>query len=172
MAFAPSASWNSRSITHLANYPSPSLPMISSDESYLEALRRAGMVIWEDEHVALFVPFGQIALHELQIMVKRPTRHFLELTVQEVRLLSMAEYIVARLYGRMDINSFNEIMLSLRFAEDTVQKFRLIFTFITREVDLAVSELSLLYVVDRQPCDTVNEIARVWPFPRNLEDLV
>src|SRR5271165_6793859 len=33
MAFAPSASWNSRSITHLANYPSPSLPMISSDES-------------------------------------------------------------------------------------------------------------------------------------------
>src|ERR1039458_9130801 len=34
MAFAPSASWNSRSITHLANYPSPSLPMIFSDESY------------------------------------------------------------------------------------------------------------------------------------------
>src|SRR5271157_2136596 len=33
MAFAPSAFWNSRSITHLANYPSPSLPMISSDES-------------------------------------------------------------------------------------------------------------------------------------------
>src|SRR5664280_1533345 len=33
MAFAPSASWNSRSITHLANYPSPSLPMIFSDES-------------------------------------------------------------------------------------------------------------------------------------------
>src|ERR1035438_7996133 len=32
MAFAPSASWNSRSINHLANYPSPSLPMISSDE--------------------------------------------------------------------------------------------------------------------------------------------
>ena len=32
MAFAPSASWNSRSITHLANYPSPSSPMISSDE--------------------------------------------------------------------------------------------------------------------------------------------
>ena len=31
--FAPSASWNSRSITHLANYPSRSLPMISSNES-------------------------------------------------------------------------------------------------------------------------------------------
>src|SRR5664280_1935652 len=33
MDFAPSASWNSRSITHLANYPSRSLPMISSNES-------------------------------------------------------------------------------------------------------------------------------------------
>ena len=34
-ASAPSASWNSRSITHLANYPSRSLPMNSSDESKL-----------------------------------------------------------------------------------------------------------------------------------------
>src|ERR1035441_2148126 len=38
MAFAPSASWNSRSITHLANYPSPSLPMIFSDESYIQSI--------------------------------------------------------------------------------------------------------------------------------------
>src|SRR5229473_7685512 len=37
MAFAPSAFWNSRSITHLANYLSPSLPMNSSDESLLKA---------------------------------------------------------------------------------------------------------------------------------------
>src|SRR6266404_2388358 len=33
MAFVPFASWNSRSITHLANYLSRSLPMSSSDES-------------------------------------------------------------------------------------------------------------------------------------------
>src|SRR5664279_5223830 len=38
MDFAPSASWNSRSITHLANYPSRSLPMISSNESWKKAL--------------------------------------------------------------------------------------------------------------------------------------
>src|SRR5216684_504120 len=37
MAFAPSAFWNSRSITHLANYLSPSLPMNSSDESIFPA---------------------------------------------------------------------------------------------------------------------------------------
>src|SRR5260370_32448256 len=33
MAFVPFASWNSRSITHLANYLSRSSPMNSSDES-------------------------------------------------------------------------------------------------------------------------------------------
>src|SRR6266436_4238514 len=34
MAFVPFAFWNSRSITHLANYLSRSLPMNSSDESH------------------------------------------------------------------------------------------------------------------------------------------
>ena len=60
--------------------------------------------------------------------------------------------------------------MSLPFEDTESEKFRLIFTFITREVDLAVSELSLLYVVDRQPSDTVLEINRVWP-SRNPADL-
>src|SRR5664280_3924278 len=51
MAFAPSASWNSRSITHLANYPSPSLPMIFSDESQKKrdfaGLQAADHYAWE-----------------------------------------------------------------------------------------------------------------------------
>src|SRR5258705_11978100 len=38
MAFVPFVSWNSRSITHLANYLSRSLPMNSSDESLFKAL--------------------------------------------------------------------------------------------------------------------------------------
>lgn len=137
----------------------------------MKALDRAKMVIWSDDNVVVFVPFGQIALHELQIMIKRkPTRTFLDLSEAEVQSLSRAEYIVARLYGRMDINSFNEIMLSLPFSENRSKTFRLIFTFITREVDLAVSELSLLYVVDKHPSDTVMEINKVWP-SRRLEDL-
>jgi hypothetical protein len=45
MAFAPSAFWNSRSITHLANYLSPSLPMNSSDES--KYLRMSAEELWE-----------------------------------------------------------------------------------------------------------------------------
>src|SRR5258707_81699 len=42
MAFVPFASWNSRSITHLANYPSRSLPMNSSDESNSKTGERVG----------------------------------------------------------------------------------------------------------------------------------
>jgi len=140
-------------------------------ESYYLALLDAGLVIWEDPYVALFVPFGQSAVHELQIMVKRPgTRTFLDLDHDEIQSLSLAEYIVTRLYGRMDINSFNEILLSLPFEDKESTTFRLIFTFITREVDLAISELSLLYVVDQHPSHTVMEINRVWP-TRNPSDL-
>src|ERR1039457_2509894 len=36
MASAPSASWNSRCITHLANCPNRSLPTNSSDESKMD----------------------------------------------------------------------------------------------------------------------------------------
>lgn len=139
-------------------------------KGYLEALEKANLIIWSDDYVALYVPFGQIALHEMQVMIKRPTRTFLDLNPNELESLSKAEYVVSRLYGRLDINSFNEIMLSLPFGDECSKSFRLIFTFITREVDLAVSELSLLYVVDQHPCDTMLEVARVWP-SRAFKDL-
>ena len=140
--------------------------------SYCEALQSAGLVIWEDEHVLVYVPFGQIAVHELQIMLREKGRWtFLDLTESEIRSLSRAEWIVTRLYSRLDINSFNEILLSLPFDDRESSTFRLIFTFITREVDLAVSELSLLYVVDQHPSHTVRQINRVWPSrdPADLE---
>src|SRR5713226_4410248 len=50
MAFAPSAFWNSRSITHLANYLSPSLPMNSSDESNFDVDLRLPERIGDFEH--------------------------------------------------------------------------------------------------------------------------
>jgi hypothetical protein len=140
---------------------------------YYMALKNAGLVIWESEKkdVALYVPFGQIAVHELQIMMTREgARTFLDLGESEIRSLSQAEYIVTKLYSRLNINSFNEILLSLPFDDKESTSFRMVFTFITREVDLAISELSLLYVVDRHPSDTVAEINRVWP-TRDLEDL-
>ncbi len=139
--------------------------------SYCEALESAGLSIWKDDHVIVYVPFGQIAVHELQIMLRQPgKRTFLDLTPPEIVALSRAEWIITQIYNRLDINSFNEILLSLPFNDNETSTFRLIFTFITREVDLAVSELSLLYVVDQHPSHTVSEINRVWP-SRNPEDL-
>jgi len=148
-------------------------PPIDYLQAYYEVLQNAGLVIWEDEdrHVAIYVPFGQIAVHELQIMIRKPGRPtFLDLEEPEIKALSQAEWIVTQLYSRLDINSFNEILLSLPFNDTKCKTFRLIFTFITREVDLAVSELSLLYVVDQHPSHTVREINRVWP-SRNPDDL-
>ena len=124
---------------------------------YIDAMRQLKYTVWEDENVALYVPFGQISLHELQAVVLKPNRgSFLDLDPTEVASLSKAEYIVTQLFQRMNIHSFNEIMLSKPFKrvckDDT---FRLVVTFITREIDLAVSELSLLYVVDGYPESTL-----------------
>ncbi len=126
--------------------------------AYLDALRDAGLMIHEDEHVALYVPFGQISKHELQVMIKRPSHHYFDLEEEEVEALSKAEYYVTRFYQLIGINSFNEVVLLEPFDKKT-PGFRMIMTFITREVDLAVSELNQLYVVDHQPEDTARAIS-------------
>jgi galactose-1-phosphate uridylyltransferase len=127
---------------------------------YLDLLRSSGFIIWEDDNVALYVPFGQIAMDELQIMIK--SEHgYLELTDDEISSFSKAEFLVTRLYCKLEINSFNEIMISKRF-NSSAKNFRLIFTFITREIDLAISELSLVYIVDSHPEKTVEKVKDVW----------
>jgi 3',5'-cyclic AMP phosphodiesterase CpdA len=130
-------------------------------DRYLDLLRRSKLVFWEDDFVALYVPFGQISIHELQAMVKRPNSgNYLELNDDEIRSLSRVEFFVTRLYQKIGINSFNEILLLKPFEGKHDDDFRLICTFITREVDLAVSELSLAYVVDKKPEDTLSEIKK------------
>lgn len=133
---------------------------------YLETLRDMRFILWEDDYVALYVPIGQTSLHELQVMVKERRRHFLDLTDNELRSLSEAEFRVVSLYKAWNINSFNEVFLNHQFQAEGVSEcnnFRVIVTFITREVDLAVSELSMLYVVDRSPVDTVRAFIRCKP---------
>src|SRR5664280_3617778 len=76
MAFVPSASWNSRSITHLANYPSPSLPMISSDEPEKPASSHGS----DDLRAS-----GQ---HELQALMPRRVRSGAGLIAQYMVLIA------------------------------------------------------------------------------------
>lgn len=132
--------------------------------SYLSSIQKNKFIIWEDENVSLFIPFGQIALHELQIILKRVGAYtYLDLTEGEILSLSRAEFIVTRIYAELEINSFNEVLITKSFYKDIGRTFRLILTFITREVDLAVSELNLVYVVDKHPTDTRKAIEKIWP---------
>ena len=141
--------------------------------SYLSAIRKNEFLIWEDGNVALYIPYGQISIHELQIMVKRIGAYtYLDLTEDEIRSLSKAEFIVTRIYFELGINSFNEVLMTKTFYRDAGRNFRLILTFMTREVDLAVSELNLVYVVDKHPTDTRNEIRKIWPTIYKNHDVV
>jgi galactose-1-phosphate uridylyltransferase len=127
---------------------------------YRETLRMADLVLWEDPSklVTLYVPFGQISIHELQIMVNREgVGNYLQLTREEIHALSRAEYIATRLYQKMGIQSFNEVLLTQPFSANE-EFVRLILTFVTREIDIAVSELNLLYVVDKLPEASRDEI--------------
>ena len=130
-------------------------------ELYLNLLREAGFVLDEDDHVAIVVPLAQISLHEIHVMFKRAgAANFRDFTDEEIASFSRAEFIVTRLYEKLNIGSFNEVFLLDRFQRGTGRprsKFRAIATFITREVDLAVSELSMAYVVDKLPEHTCNE---------------
>lgn len=125
---------------------------------YLEELEKRGFVIWKDAHVALYVPLGQISVHELQAMViGKGKSHFLSLTEDEVRSLSRAEFIAIQIFKKLKVGSFNEVMLTENLNSKT-RNFRLVLSFVTREVDLAVSELNQLYVVDKHPQDTIKAI--------------
>lgn len=131
--------------------------------AYIEALRKFKYVIWEDKNVILYVPYGQCSKSELQAMVLREsTGCFTDLTVEEVVSLSQAEYIALRLFKSLEINSFNHVILSKLYNDTRYPKFRLVEAFITREVDLAVSELSMLFVIDQHPWDSRNEIWEKW----------
>ncbi|MGC1375591.1 MAG: DUF4062 domain-containing protein [Anaerolineales bacterium] len=133
-------------------------------DEYLKTLAEKGFILWQDEYVALYVPLGQTSLHELQLMVKRAgVHHFLQLTEPEITSMSKAEFITVQLFKRLGINSFNEILMAESFNA-TTPCFRLIMAFITREVDLAVSELNQLYVVDKHPSDTVLAINEQWQY--------
>jgi hypothetical protein len=100
-------------------------------------------------------------IHEIHVMFKRAgAANFRDFTDEEIASFSRAEFIVTRLYEKLNIGSFNEVFLLDRFQRGTGRprsKFRAIATFITREVDLAVSELSMAYVVDKLPEHTCNE---------------
>jgi len=132
--------------------------------NYMNALQEAGYVMWRNDYVMLYVPYGQSSKYELQAMIidDRGCGSFKDLSEKEVISLSIAEYIALRIFKGLKINSFNHVMLSKLFHDKRAPRFRPVEIFITREVDLAVSELSSHYVVDQHPWDSRNEIKEKW----------
>jgi len=135
--------------------------------NYLAALEERasegyGYVIWGDANVMLYVPYGQCSLHELQVMTCKPRAHLLDLSEDEIASLSKAEYIALRLYKELGVASFNHIVLSKLFNDNRAPTFRMVVIFVTRDSDLAMSELSMLYVADKHPWDSRVEIQEAW----------
>jgi hypothetical protein len=129
---------------------------------YLKALEDSGYVIWRDDEVTLYVPYGQCSIYELQAMMNKPCSNLLSLKEKQVRSLSKAEYIVIRIFKSLDINSFNQVFISKLTHDNRAPKFRMVEAFVTREVDLAVSELTMLFVVDQHPWDSRERIVVEW----------
>ena len=129
--------------------------------SYLEFLKDQDMVLYQDNYVALYVPLGQISIHELQIVIKEPGKcNYLALSKEEIKSISKAETMAIEFLKALKINSFNEVMITLPFS-DISKNFHIIICFVTREVDIAVSELNQLFVVDKHPEITVKLLAPI-----------
>jgi galactose-1-phosphate uridylyltransferase len=141
---------------------------IDYQKSYYLALKQSGYLIWEDENIALYVPYGQCSKHELQAMTLEPRGGFIDLIPEEVISLSKAEYIALRIFKKLEISSFNQVSLSKLLNDTRAPNFRFVEAFVTREVDLAVSELSMLYVVDQHPWDSRNQIMEAWSKIRDV----
>ncbi len=135
---------------------------IDYQDSYIKALESSGYIIWPGSHVVLYIPYGQSSLYELQAMIRKPCGSYSDLSTEQVVELSKAEYIALRLFKALGITSFNHVILSKLFNDNRAPQFRLVECFITREVDLAVSELSMLYVVDQHPWTSRNIIIGIW----------
>jgi hypothetical protein len=131
-------------------------------ECYRSALKESGYEIWSDENVFLYVPYGQCSKFELQAMIAEPCGTYTDLTADQIISLSKAEYIALSIFKDLEIGSFNQVFLTKLYGDNRAPKFRLIEAFITREVDLAASELSMLYVVDQHPWAARNHILERW----------
>jgi hypothetical protein len=144
---------------------------IDYQECYVDALRDADYVIWEDKNAVLYIPFGQISTHELQVMMCRPFGSYIDFTDEEIKSLTLAEFLVFKIYKELGITSFNSIFISKLLNDKRAPKFRVVQTFVTREVDLAVSELSTLYVVDQHPYESRRQVKKIFEGIRSTPEI-
>ena len=135
---------------------------VDYQDHYRLALAEGGYVIWSDEHVTLYVPYGQCSMYEMQAMINQPCGNLLDLTEEQMISLSKAEHIAHKLFAELRVNSFNHVLLSKFLGDNRAPRFHLVEAFVTREIEFAVSELSGLFVVDQHPWTSRNDITAKW----------
>ena len=105
-------------------------------------------------------------------MIHRPFGTYIDFIDEEIESLSVAEFMVFRIYKELGITSFNSIFLTKLFNDKRAPTFRVVQAFVTREVDyLAVSELSTLYVVDQHPNESKRQIKQVFSNIQKAEEM-
>jgi len=136
---------------------------------YHIALRRAGLVIWEDNNAVLFAPFAPMFKDQLEIFCKSPSAaNFIDADSSTRKSVNLALYLAIRGLTELKVplnpenpsdlsnlipagvESFN-MNFSQRNLNDRRVGQRLMLSIKPRSSTLAFAELAGLYVIDRYP---------------------
>jgi galactose-1-phosphate uridylyltransferase len=143
-------------------------------EGYLTALRQAGLVFYEDRHVAMYVPFAPLFKDEIQVMAKRrEAGNPLMLTPQEeghinfsiaLSILGLARFKAPGADGRFvstGVKSFNTFYMGRRTTEkEGNEGLRMLWTITPRQAHLGLAELQGHYIVSRNPKESAQLMQR------------
>ena len=124
-------------------------------QDYMSAIRRAGLLIKENQHGALFVPFAQRFSNEMQLMSLDYGVGNLADTSENQRIaLAQLEHHGIQILAKAKLHSFNEVWYMTRFSTDNRYGQRLVVSLCPRTSIFAMYELSHNYVIDELPWDS------------------
>jgi hypothetical protein len=116
--------------------------------------RPASLVVYEDEHILLFVPKAQTSQWELQLMPVTPIGNILEADTDVRRSLDRALFVAMRILTGMGATMISVIEYSKRF-DDPETGQRLLYDFLPKmpESPGAFSEAQLRWINGHYPED-------------------
>lgn len=160
---------------------------------YLEASRKAGLVIYENQHAAVLASFAPYFKDELQVMAKRPEagNPLMIEPEEEAHInfsIALGIFGLSHLracgeggvYVPVGLRSFNTFYMGRRTTEwAKYAGLRMIWTIVPRQSHIGLAELQGQYVVDRDPADTADlmrktlnslALAAIWEEARQMSE--
>ncbi len=124
-------------------------------EDYMRAVRKAGLLIKENRHAALIVPFAQRFKSEMQIIaLDRGVGNLRDTNEDQRAALAEIEHHAMQILATEKLHSFNEVWYMTRFSTDNRFGQRLVISLCPRTSIYAMYELSHNFVVDELPWDS------------------